>query len=76
MAIPEDPNGLLPNSELCNAAIEYARVVSEPYLFHHVMRSAHHAELLGRQRRVEYDREVLCVASVLHDLAAEPGGAA
>lgn len=63
-----DTRKILPDSELCNAAIEYARTVSEPFLFHHVMRSAIYAELIGQQRKLAYDREVLCVSAVLHDL--------
>jgi hypothetical protein len=58
----------LPDSELCVAAIDYARNVSEPALFHHVMRSAVFADAIGRQLKMKFDREVLCVAAVLHDL--------
>src|SRR5258706_13346033 len=58
----------LPDSDLCTAAIEYARRVSEPFLFHHVMRSAVFADMIGRQRKMTFDPEVLCVAAVLHDL--------
>jgi hypothetical protein len=58
----------LPDSALCAAAIDYARAVSAPFLFHHVMRSAVYAELIGQQRGLRYDRELLCVSTVLHDL--------
>lgn len=58
----------LPDSELCQAAISYAQSVSEPHLFHHVMRSAIYAEEIGVRQKRDYDREVLCVATVLHDL--------
>lgn len=58
----------LPDSELCNAAIEYARIASEPYLFHHVMRSAILADSIGRGSGLKFDREILCVSAVLHDL--------
>src|SRR5258706_4833814 len=58
----------LPDSDLCTATIEYARHASEPFLFHHVMRSAVFAEMIGRQRKMQFDPEVLCVAAVLHDL--------
>jgi hypothetical protein len=58
----------LPDSELCVAAIEYARNVSEPSLFHHVMRSAIFADVIGRKRKMNFDPEVLCAATVLHDL--------
>ena len=58
----------LPDSELCVAAIEYARNISEPSLFHHVMRSAIFADAIGRKRKMKFDPEVLCTATVLHDL--------
>jgi len=58
----------LPDTELCNAAVEYARTVSEPYIFHHVMRSAMLADSIGRRLAMKYDRELLCVSAVLHDL--------
>jgi HD domain len=57
-----------PDSELCNAAIEYARTVSDPFLFHHVMRSAIFADSIGRRSGMKFDREVLCASAVLHDL--------
>lgn len=68
MTLASDIRETLPDSELCRAAIDYARAVSEPFLFHHVMRSAIFAELIGQQRRLVYDREILCVSAVLHDL--------
>jgi hypothetical protein len=58
----------LPDSALCRAATELARRVSEPFLFHHVMRSCVFAECLGRQGKQPYDRELLYVATILHDL--------
>ena len=58
----------LPDTELCTAAVEYARTVSDPFLFHHVMRSALLADSIGRRSGMTFDREVLCVSAVLHDL--------
>ncbi len=58
----------LPDSELCDAAVAYARTVSDPFLFHHVMRSAIFADAIGRGARMKFDRELLCVSAVLHDL--------
>jgi hypothetical protein len=58
----------LPDSNLCKAAIEYACTVSEPFLFHHVMRSAIYADRIGQSRKMKYDREVVCVSAILHDL--------
>jgi len=58
----------LPDSALCQAATELAQRVSEPFLFNHVMRSCVYAECLGRQGQRPYDRELLYVATILHDL--------
>ena len=58
----------LPDSPLCLAATELAERVSEPFLFNHVMRSCVYAECLGRQREQRYDRELLYVTTLLHDL--------
>jgi hypothetical protein len=52
----------------CRAATELAQRVSEPFLFNHVMRSCVYAECLGRQRKQVYDRELLYVTTLLHDL--------
>ena len=58
----------LPDTEHCRAAIEYARTVSDRFLFHHVMRSAILADSIGQDLGIKYDRELLCVSAVLHDL--------
>jgi hypothetical protein len=58
----------MPDSVLCQAATELAQRVLEPFLFNHVMRSCVYAECLGRQRKQPYDRELLYVATLLHDL--------
>ena len=58
----------LPDTPLCQAATQFARSVSDPYLFHHVMRSFVYADWIGQLRRWTYDRETLYVATVLHDL--------
>src|SRR5262249_6579313 len=44
-------------SPLIAAAIEYARRLSEPYLFNHAMRSWLFAETIGRAKRLDYDHE-------------------
>lgn len=58
----------LPDSPLCQAATELAERVSEPFLFHHVMRSYVYAEWIGQRKNLTYDREILYVSTVLHDL--------
>ena len=57
-----------PDAPPIAAAIEYARRVSEPYLFNHAMRSWLFAELIGRAKGIELDREVLAIGTILHDI--------
>lgn len=57
-----------PDSPLIAAAIEYARGLSEPYLFNHAMRSWRFAELIGRVKGIAFDREVVAVGTILHDI--------
>ena len=63
----------LPDSPLIAAAIEYAQRLSEPYLFNHAMRSWLFAELIGRTKEIDYDREVVAVGTILHDIGLTAG---
>ena len=56
------------DTPLITAAVEYARRVSEPYLFHHAMRSWLFAEAIGRMKGIDYDREVVAIGTILHDI--------
>ena len=58
----------VPDSPLITAVIEQARRLSEPYLFNHAMRSWLFAETIGRIKRIEYDREVVAIGTILHDI--------
>ena len=58
----------LPDTPLITAAIEYARRLSEPYLFNHAMRSWLFAEMIGRAKGISYDREIVAIGTVLHDI--------
>lgn len=58
----------VPDGPLITAAIEYAQRLSEPYLFNHAMRSWLFAELMGRTKGINYDREVVAVGTILHDI--------
>lgn len=58
----------IPDSEICNAARDYAERVSEPFLFNHVMRTYVFGEIVGAKRGLKPDHELLFVAAVLHDL--------
>ena len=57
-----------PDGPLITAAIEYAQRLSEPYLFNHAMRSWLFAELIGRVRAIDFDREVVAIGAILHDI--------
>jgi len=63
----------VPDSPLITAAIEYARRLSEPYLFNHVMRSWLFAETIGRVKGIDYDHEVVAIGTLLHDIGLTAG---
>jgi hypothetical protein len=58
----------VPDSPLITAVMEYAQRLSEPYLFNHAMRSWLFAEMLGRAKGIDYDREVVAIGTILHDI--------
>ena len=58
----------VPDSPLITGAIEYAQKLSEPYLLNHAMRSWLFAETIGRIKQIEYDREVMAIGTILHDI--------
>ena len=63
----------VPDGPLITAAIEYAQRVSEPYLFNHALRSWLFSELIGRTKGINYDREVVAVGTILHDIGLTAG---
>jgi hypothetical protein len=63
----------VPDSPLITAAIDYARRLSDPYLFNHAMRSWLFAELIGRAKGIDYDRQVVAVGTILHDIGLTAG---
>ena len=56
------------NTPLITAVVEYAQRISEPYLFNHAMRSWLFAEAIGHIKGIAYDREVVAIGTVLHDI--------
>src|SRR5262245_12460360 len=58
----------VPDDSLVTAVIEYAQRLSEPYLFNHAMRSWLLAELIGRTKGIAFDREVVAIGTILHDI--------
>jgi hypothetical protein len=61
------------DSPLVRAAIEYAQRLADPYLFNHSMRSWLFAELVGRIKGLHYDREVVAIGTILHDIGLTEG---
>jgi hypothetical protein len=58
----------VPDGPLITAVIEHAQRLSEPYLFNHAMRSWLFAEAMGRIKGIDYDREVVAIGTILHDI--------
>jgi hypothetical protein len=58
----------LPDTPLITTVVEYAQRISEPYLFNHAMRSWLFAEAIGRTKGIVYDREVVAIGTILHDI--------
>ena len=56
------------DTPLITGVVEYAQRISEPYLFNHAMRSWLFAEAMGRMKGINYDREVVAIGTVLHDI--------
>ncbi len=58
----------VPDSTLITEAIGYAQTLYEPYLFNHAVRSWLFAETIGRMKGIVYDREVVAIGTLLHDI--------
>src|SRR5262247_2669640 len=56
------------DTPLITSVIEYAQRISDPYLFNHAMRSWLFAEAVGRAKKLSYDRAVVAVGTILHDI--------
>jgi hypothetical protein len=63
----------VPDGPLITAVIEHAQRLSEPYLFNHAMRSWLFAEAIGRTKGINYDREVVAIGTILHDVGLAAG---
>src|SRR5215813_11545812 len=58
----------VPDGPLITAVIEHAQRLSERYLFNNAMRSWLFAEAIGRIKGIDYDREVVAIGTILHDI--------
>ncbi len=58
----------LPDSAAALRASEHARALSQPWLFNHCLRTYVWGAMLGQLDQINFDQELLFVASTLHDL--------
>ncbi|MEO8681846.1 MAG: HD domain-containing protein [Vicinamibacterales bacterium] len=58
----------IPDSELANQATRLVRELSPKFLFNHGVRVFMFADAIGRHNKLKYDREVVYLAAVMHDL--------
>jgi hypothetical protein len=65
-----------PDSELARKAAALAEQAHSNALLNHVHRTWWFAEFLGRKREMKYDRELVYLASLLHDLGLSADHAA
>ena len=65
-----------PDSELAGKAEMLAEQAHSKVLLNHVHRTWWFAEFIGKKRGMKYDRELVYIASVLHDLGLSEGHAA
>ena len=69
MSTPVTIGGIVaPDSDLARKAATLAKQAHSEVLLNHVHRTWWFAEFLGRKREMNYDRELLYIASLLHDL--------
>lgn len=57
-----------PDSKLCQSATALVADLSAPFLFNHCARSFLFADAIGKRDGLQYDRELLYLSAMLHDL--------
>ncbi|MDA9509302.1 phosphohydrolase [Bradyrhizobium sp. CCBAU 11386] len=65
-----------PDSDLARKTAALAEQAHSRVLLNHVHRTWWFAEFIGRKRETKYDRELVYIASLLHDLGLSPSHAA
>lgn len=58
----------VPDSELARRATRHVAALSPPALYHHCVRTFLLGDAVGQQQGLKYDRELLYLAAVMHDL--------
>ena len=77
MSTPVTIRGIIaPDSDLARKAAALAEQAHSEVLLNHVHRTWWFAEFLGQQREMKYDRELVYIASLLHDLGLSASHAA
>jgi hypothetical protein len=77
MSAPVTIGGIIaPDSDLARKAALLAEQAHSKVLLNHVHRTWWFAEFLGRKREMKYDRELVYIASLLHDLGLSESHAA
>ena len=67
---------IAPDSDLARKAAALAEQAHSRVLLNHLHRTWWFAEFIGRKRQMTYDRELVYIASLLHDLGLSPSHAA
>ena len=67
-AMPDQPDLTEPASPIARAAADLARDASPPFLFNHGARTFAWACLIADRDRIAFDRELLYVGAILHDI--------
>lgn len=62
----------IPDSALATQATKLVAELSPPFLFNHAVRSYLFADALGRRGKLKYDRELVYLGAVMHDLGLTP----
>jgi hypothetical protein len=57
-----------PDSEVCQRATALAAELCPPFLFNHCARSFLFGDAIGKRDGLQYDRELLYLSAILHDL--------
>ena len=77
MSTPVTVGGIIaPDSDLARKAAALAEHAHSKVLLNHVHRTWWFAEFLGRKKQMKYDRELVYIASLLHDLGLSASHAA
>ena len=77
MSVTVSIGGIIaPDSDLARKTAALAEQAHSKVLLNHVHRTWWFAEFIGRKREMKYDRELVYIASLLHDLGLSPSHAA